>query len=119
MILEGTRTEHGIYCPSPMEGLDKFAQVIRGKRFLDIGSGYGGIVERAQELGANAYGVEVNEELYRDSTCRDKIFHKDVFDMDLTNWDVLYYYLGGCNRECELFHKILREHQGYTILYSG
>lgn len=119
MIRDGERMDYGIYAPSPTEKLYEFASVIQGRRFLDLGSGRGEIVECALEMGADSYGVEINLDLYNESKCRDRIILGSMFDIELSNYDVLYYYLGGCKKEAELFEKIGKTFRGNTILYSG
>ena len=119
MIANGQHTEHGVYCPSPVSFLDNFKDFLHGKRVLDIGSGRGYVVEKLLSLGADAYGIEINTELYNESVCRERIVNKDIFDESLKDYDVLYYYIGGCFKEKELFDKILKEFKGAIICYSG
>lgn len=119
MITVGQHLKHGVYGCSPVDSLEQFRSAISGKKFLDIGSGRGDIVEKALQLGANAFGIEVEDELYNSSKCKDRIIFGDVFDLDLIEYDVLYYYIGGCWKERELMYKIMRTFKGYLILYSG
>lgn len=119
MIEEGTHTEHGCFASSPLAALDQFEEAVRGKKLLDLGAGKGYVVEKFLSLGANAFGVEIEPELYNEAITKDRIFNKDMFDMDFSKYDVLYYYINGCKRQDELFKKIGREFKGYMIIYNG
>lgn len=117
MIDEGKNNQWGRYWPSPENKLLPYNAAIRGKKFLDIGSGKGHIVKEALLLGADAWGVEADPELYGQTMCEDRIFNVDLFNFDFSCFDVLYYYLGGCNREAELLEKIKREFKGDVIMH--
>ena len=119
MIVNGQHLEHGIYGPSPPCNLDKFKEAICGKKFLDLGSGRGEIVEKALELGADAYGVEINAELFSESKAKDRIIFGNILDQEFSKYDILYYYIGGCKRETELWRKITVEFKGNVILFAG
>jgi SAM-dependent methyltransferase len=119
MIYDGQHLEYGIYAPSPVSSLEPFASAIRGKKLLDLGSGRGEIVAKALELGADAYGIEIEPELVTESQVKDRIICGNIFAHDLSKYEVLYYYLQGCKEEAELFRKVLREFRGNVIVYSG
>lgn len=119
MIKVGQYLEHGIYAPSPPHYLDQFETAIKGKRFLDLGSGRGEIVQKALSLGADAYGIEIEDELVMQSCCPDRIIHGNLFTVDLSQYEVLYYYLSGTWNEGDLLKKIIREFRGFLICYSG
>lgn len=119
MILNGQHLEHGVYCPSPVSFLDNFKDFLKGKRVLDLGAGRGFIVDKMLSLGANAFGIEINKELFDESICPERMTLGDMFDISFKDYEVLYYYVGGCFKEKELFDKILKEFKGAIICYSG
>jgi len=75
---------------------------IKGRTFIDLGSGDGCIVRTASKLGAISTGVEINPYLSIYSKVRN-IFSKDkrniqylqksFFNVDLSKYDVIYVYL--------------------------
>lgn len=119
MITPGMHTEHGVYAESPISALAQFESAIKGKKFLDLGCGKGFIVEKALSLGANAFGVEIEKELVAEAITPERVIQGDLFEVDLSRYEVLYYYLKGCKREAELFDKIVREFRGFMIIYNG
>lgn len=116
---EGYNNVWGRFYPSEPDFLDQFAGAITNKRFLDLGSGDGSIVERAEHLGAIAWGVEADIKLVKTSKSKDRIIHKNLFDLDLSKYDVLYYYNRGCALQKELWAKIEKEFRGFIIVYNG
>lgn len=119
MIQNGQWLEYGIYAPSPPDALEPFGPAIKGKKFLDLGSGRGEIVSKALELGADAYGIEIEPSLVAESVVPERIIEGNIFAQNLNEYDVMFYYLGGCKEEADLFRKILREFRGFIITYSG
>lgn len=58
------------FSPTPIpiiQAVLKKAGVGPGTKFVDLGSGDGRVIREALKLGADAYGVEINEELARKS----------------------------------------------------
>jgi tRNA G37 N-methylase Trm5 len=85
------------YVPTPQEVVDKMlelAKVTSDDVVYDLGSGDGRfVITAAQKYGAHAVGVEVNPDLYRQSSARIKelklddrarIICEDMFSVDVT-----------------------------------
>jgi len=94
------------YFPTPAMIAERMLQMGRlqpGETMFDLGSGDGRIViMAAQEFHANAVGVELDEDLYRQSVDRieqlglqktARIIHGDILDQDYSSADVLTVYL--------------------------
>jgi SAM-dependent methyltransferase len=94
------------YVPTPQEIVDKMlelAKVTPDDVVYDLGSGDGRIViTAAQKFGAHAVGVEINPDLYRQSSDRIKelglgdrarIVCEDMFDVSLSHATVVTLYL--------------------------
>ncbi len=94
------------FVPTPMDVAEKMlelAQVDSQDRVYDLGSGDGRIVIlAAQKFGAEAVGVEIDPELYKQSSARivelglekrAKILHEDMFDVNLRHATVVTLYL--------------------------
>ncbi|MGA3325256.1 MAG: methyltransferase domain-containing protein [Terriglobia bacterium] len=94
------------YVPTPQDIVDKMlelAKVTSDDVVYDLGSGDGRIViTAAQKLGAHAVGVEINPDLYRQSSNRIKelglddrahIVCEDMFDVSLSRATVVTLYL--------------------------
>jgi protein-L-isoaspartate O-methyltransferase len=94
------------YIPSPMRIVEKMlevAKVTEGDKVFDLGSGDGRIViTAAQKFGAEAVGVELDEELVRKASARVaelnlqdrvKIMHADLFKTDMRSATVVTLYL--------------------------
>lgn len=78
--------ERGAYVVSKVQEL---VASLRGRRLLDVGSGYGGVCVAAARAGAEAVGIEVNDDLRRlaalnlaDSPGLTASFH----DADVLDW---------------------------------
>jgi len=102
----GDATKLAPYYPTPATIVDKMLQlagVKAGEKVYDLGSGDGRIViMAARKYKANAYGVELDESLVRQSTARIKtlglaptahIIQGDLLEQDYTSADVLTIYL--------------------------
>ncbi len=94
------------YYPTPeliVEKMLQFANVKKGEKVFDLGSGDGRIVIiAAEKFGANAVGVEFDKDLYQQSSDRikrlgladrAKIIHGDLLEQDYTSADVITVYL--------------------------
>jgi cyclopropane fatty-acyl-phospholipid synthase-like methyltransferase len=94
------------YVPTPQDVVDKMlelAKVTSNDVVYDLGSGDGRIViTAAQKFGAHAVGVEINPDLYRQSSNRIKelgldgrahIVCEDMFDVSLSHATVVALYL--------------------------
>lgn len=111
-VQEGEPTEADLndrlapFVPSPEPVVDamlQLAKVDKNDRVYDLGSGDGRIVIRAaQKYHAEAVGVEIDNELYRQSTARiselglgkrAKILHMNMYKVDLRPATVVTLYL--------------------------
>ncbi len=94
------------YVPTPLDIADKMlhlAEVTRYDRVYDLGSGDGRIViMAAQQFGAEAVGVELNDKLYKQSSARiadlglekkAKILHANLFEVNVRPATVVTLYL--------------------------
>lgn len=94
------------FVPTPMDIVEKMlalARLDRYDRVYDLGSGDGRIViMAAQKFGAEAVGVEIDAELFKQSSARiaelglekrAKILHEDMFDVNLRRATVVTLYL--------------------------
>lgn len=94
------------YIPSPMRIVEKMLEVAKvtdRDRVFDLGSGDGRIViTAAQKFGAEAVGVELDEDLVKKSSARIaelnlqnrvKILHADLFKTDMRSATVVTLYL--------------------------
>ena len=81
----------------------ELAELKPGETFYDLGSGDGRtVIMAAKEFGAYAVGVELREDLVKKALSniqesglqdRVKILHKDLFEVDLSQADVVFLYL--------------------------
>ncbi|MBS7643671.1 class I SAM-dependent methyltransferase [Candidatus Bathyarchaeota archaeon] len=81
----------------------KLVELKPGELLYDLGSGDGrGLIIAVQDFGANAIGVELNENLVKSSremvrklnlTNRIQIIHGDLFNVNLSKADVVMLYL--------------------------
>lgn len=108
---------HGIYWPSETLYLKEvFSNYLPGHKFLDLGSGDGRVVEFALKFTKLAFGVEINEDLYKKSRDRAPIIFKNMFNLNFSGYGVLFYYLKGSNHELELIQKLNKEFEGILIV---
>ncbi len=65
---------------------------VRGKRVYDLGCGYGVVLAIAKSMGAEPVGVEVDplRWLICKAVCRCRVLFRDMFEVDLSNADVVY-----------------------------
>jgi len=116
-------TGRGLFYPSLLDDLIPAfrAEVLPGRRFLDLGSGDGRVVFLAAFLGAEATGIEYEREMDRLArrarkrlgglvpSGRARLRRADFFREDLSRYDVLFYYGQGSYVEDRLLEKIARE----------
>jgi len=94
------------YYPTPLTIVEKMldlGELKAGEKMFDLGSGDGRIViMAAQKYGADATGVEMEEDLYRQSMQKirtlglektARIIHGDVFKQDYSSADMITVYL--------------------------
>jgi SAM-dependent methyltransferase len=94
------------YVPTPMSVVEKMlelAQVDKYDRVYDLGSGDGRIViMAAQKFGAEAVGVELDDDLFKESSARiaelglgkrAKILHENMYEVSLRPATVVTLYL--------------------------
>jgi SAM-dependent methyltransferase len=81
-----TTNERGAYVVAKVQ---EFVPSLRGRRLLDVGSGYGGVCVAAARAGAEAVGIEVDDDLRRlaalnlaDAPGLTASFH----DVDVLDW---------------------------------
>ncbi len=97
---------------------DLFKRYVKGKNFLDIGCGDGRIISLAMLCGAKKYrGIEIDEQFIKSSTMQRFIKRGDLCEIDLSNYNVLYYFLGSdLKSEPELIEN-LKKFEGVLIVY--
>lgn len=97
---------------------DLFRQYVKGKNFLDIGCGDGRIISLAMIYGAKKYrGIEIDEKFIRSSNMQRYIKKGDFCEINLNDYDVLYYFLNSDSKgEPELIEN-LKKFEGVLILY--
>lgn len=77
----------------------ELAQIKKGEIFFELGSGTGQVLIEAQKLGAASFGFEISPAYYLWSKIRTifikniTIKHANIFNIDLTNADIIYVYL--------------------------
>lgn len=106
-------TDHGCYLPSEREDVIEALQTYCPKKtFLDLGSGDGRIIGWAADCGAiNPRGIEI-EDMATD-------IKGNVFEHDISQYDVLFYYSGGSKLEADLLNWIKNTYRGVLLLNEG
>lgn len=86
--------------PDLMTQMLSLLNIQPGEKFCDLGSGDGRVVIAAAQLGAEATGIEINSTLVQESQqnilaagVTASIIEGDMYDMDLSPYDVVYGYL--------------------------
>jgi SAM-dependent methyltransferase len=110
---------------SVLRFIDKLRSIQRivgpGLRFLDVGCGLGNKVWIAQELGFDAYGIEINQkyvEIASEYIGADRIFcHDGVTFEDYAQYDVIYFY--NPMPSVELENAILAKGKKGAIIYHA
>jgi len=94
--------KYDTYAPTPFEHLNIILNesgLQPGERFCDLGSGDGRFVIEAAHLGADATGIELDNDLYVDSANKimglglsdhARILRTDFYDVDLSEFDVIF-----------------------------
>ena len=114
------KTGKGIFEPSQLEHLNEiFDKYVKGKKFLDLGSGVGHVVKFALDYTSTATGVEHERSLFYCTHTPENILHEDFLNHDLSQYDVLYYYIYGTDDEKALVEKIKKSFKGVFIVYHG
>lgn len=108
------------YWFTKMDDLPKnlFIKYVHGKDFLDIGCGDGRMVKLARKSGASKYqGIDIDEGFFKDASIQRYLTKADFRNVDLTRFQVLYYFLGSeTSNELDLM-KSLEKFEGVLILY--
>lgn len=118
-IKGGVQIPDGVYVKSDLSDLElPFAEFLSGKKFIDLGSGLGDVVEFASRHGADAYGAESSTALYEKSKVKEKIFNVDFFTIDLKKYDAVYYYLAGAKKENEIPAWLKSGFTGHAFFYD-
>mmetsp|Transcript_11326 Transcript_11326/g.24155 ORF Transcript_11326/g.24155 Transcript_11326/m.24155 type:complete len:287 (+) Transcript_11326:46-906(+) len=119
------KTTKGLFYPSLLDELlpPMRSYISEGTRFLDLGSGDGRMLFVASALGAHATGVEYDGDMIKHSKTalsalssksivdpnRINIIQGDFFDIDFSEFDVLFYFDIGCTDNIGLKKKIEQE----------
>lgn len=94
---------------------------------VDLGAGEGHIVELLNDMGYNAKGYEIEEELidkYHENFSRNNVFQKDVMDItkeDIEDFQVIYMYQPFSDRTLlkKFLHRLINEmNVDQTIVYK-
>ena len=113
-------TKEGIYVPSILEDLETtFKKYCSNKAFLDLGSGNGKVLGLAFKHNSIIRGAEIDKEFYDNAEFRRWTDNKDLFEMDFEIYNILYYFMKGCNQEDRLIEKLNKEGQEILILYTN
>ena len=112
-------TKEGIYTPSITYEIENaFEKYCKGKTFLDLGSGNGQVLGLAFKYGSMVTGIEIEKDFYENSQFKEWVINKDMFEIDWRNYQIIYYFLKGCNQEDRLIEKINEECRELLILYT-
>lgn len=111
--MQQIKVTKGIFYPSEqndiIEALKTYCQ---DRTFCDLGSGDGRIIEWAKEQGAiNPRGIEF-EDFATD-------IKGDLFEHDIMQYEVLFYYCAGTNLEADLLRWIKIKYNGILLLNEG
>ncbi len=113
-------TKEGIYTPSITYEIEPaFEKYCKDKTFLDLGSGNGQVLGLAFKYGSMVTGIEIEKDFYENSQFKQWVINKDMFEVDWRNYDILYYFMKGCNQEDRLIEKINEECRELLILYTN
>lgn len=109
------KVEKGVYYPTIIDDLERedVKKFIDGKTLLDLGCGDGRVVEWARKNGCKSYGIEWDDRVEESHY----IVCSDMFWIDWGDFDVLYYYVAGCDEEDRVIKKMAEEARA-VILYT-
>ena len=111
-------TKNGIYVASILEDLEEcFKKYCPSKMFLDIGSGNGKVLGLAWRHGASVRGVEIEEDFYKQTDFKQWVEHCDFDKLDFSIYNILFYFMKGCDDENRLITKINKEARDKVIIY--
>ena len=117
------------FYPSKIKSLDEiFNKIeIKGKNFIDIGSGDGRIVIWAAERGFNADGIEYNPFLtilskikifFLRLNKKVRIYNKDFFDHSYSDYQIVYMFIYSEQMD-KLQNKLFRELKPNSVIISN
>lgn len=113
--------------PFVIQNIIDMADIKKGDIFYDLGSGDGRVVIAAAIAGAKAYGIEIDPfRVLYSRICiflfglsrRAKIIHKNIFDVNLSNVNIIHTYLLQETNN-ELFPKFEKELKENTTIISS
>ena len=111
-------TNKGIYVPSDLKDLEEcFRKFCPNSMFVDIGSGNGSVLELAWKNSATVRGVEIDKEFYKTTKFKRWVTNAHFDKMDLSIYNIIYYFLKGTDEEDSLATKINEEGRDKVILY--
>jgi len=94
-----------------------FAKYVKDKRFLDLGCGDGRVVSLAMRCGARASGIEIDEKFIQKSNMQRYIKKGDLCSIDLSKYEVLYYFLGSYGKGELILIENLKNFEGVLMIY--
>lgn len=96
-----------------------FSKYVKGKKFVDIGAGDGRIVLHAHRCGANAFGIELDDEMIKRCILKRKIKKADFLEMTFERYEVLFFCIGNSpkSRSDFIFANNLINFEGILIVY--
>lgn len=98
--------------------IELFKKYVKGHYFLDLGCGDGRMIRLAMICKAKKFfGIELDEKFIQASTMQRHIKRGDFCEIDLGNYDVLYYYLGSKHDGEEGLFENLKNFEGILMLY--
>lgn len=113
--------------PFVIQNIIDMAKIKKGNVFYDLGSGDGRVVIAAAIAGAKAYGIEIDPfRVLYSRICiflfglskQAKIIHKNIFDVNLSNADIIHTYLLQETND-KLFPKFEKELKENTTIVSS
>lgn len=130
--LFGKGTQEGSWLQSRIDRLFEIMELLnlpKGKKFIDLGSGDGRAVIIASIFGLNATGYEADNELFLfgldmerkilgsngSVDFRNRDFLKDP-NLNIKEYDVIFYYTAGSEDEERMFMKIVTEMRNDSLL---
>lgn len=109
LIMDTTGTSYFMTDTSKIDA-KFFGKYVRGKKFIDLGSGDGRIVSFALQCGANAFGIEQDPKFVKMSAIPRRIKQGDFMSVDFTKYDVVFYALAS-NKNHDLDYDLLQNLQ--------